>query len=43
MVEGQPEFDSPGADDGKFMYWFCLDEVLGPMEMESLKTGIPLA
>ena len=43
MVDGQREIDSSDADDEKFMHWFCLDEVLGPKEMESLKTGIPLA
>lgn len=25
------------------LYWFALEEVLGPKEMESLKTGIPIA
>ncbi|KAH6675354.1 AAA domain-containing protein [Plectosphaerella plurivora] len=43
LVGEQQTNEALDADERKYMYWLCMDEVLGPAEMESLKTGIPLA
>ena len=41
--ENNAEGEEKKKQHSNFMYWFSLEEVLGPAGIESLKTGIPLA
>lgn len=43
IVEEHQAAVAPDAGEEKYFAWFCTDQFLGPNEMESLKTGIPLA